>query len=378
MSSYDTTRNAFPPFPGDIQAIALTWVQRRTAGLTPGEREQFRAWLAADERHAEAFAQANKDADEFDWPLHSGTIDEILVGLARRARKRRRRRVAAGIAAAAVLAATGTFWLQQRNMPNATSIGAPASPLTMAPASPSTEAHASPSRLLVMQPQQRILPDGSVVELKAGTVLTVSFTAAFRRVELKHGTAYFQVAKNPHRPFIVTANGIEARATGTAFSVRWGESAVEVLVTEGRVAVAKPISTAPATIPAIATPSTRMAHLVDVAAGHRVVVGLGPHSARPEVQVATAAELNRELSWRIPRLRFSGTPLWKVVAVMNKYATDDPDAYRLVLDPDLKNLRISGMLRADKVDALVTMLESDFAVQAQHRGDGTIALRRGR
>ena len=61
-------------------------------------------------------------------------------------------------------------------------------------------------------PMERVLTDGSIVRLKAGAQIDVHFSDAFRRVSLLRGQAYFQVAKNPRRPFIVSAGGFEINA----------------------------------------------------------------------------------------------------------------------------------------------------------------------
>jgi transmembrane sensor len=53
----------------------------------------------------------------------------------------------------------------------------------------------------------------------------------------RSGEAHFFVEKDPQRPFVVNAAGIDVRAVGTAFNVRIDPAAVEVLVTEGRVRV---------------------------------------------------------------------------------------------------------------------------------------------
>ena len=54
----------------DLQAAA-GWVTKRDAGLNAEERRQLRAWLAADPRHALAFARADQGRTELDWPLHA-------------------------------------------------------------------------------------------------------------------------------------------------------------------------------------------------------------------------------------------------------------------------------------------------------------------
>src|SRR5204863_5888557 len=83
-------------------------------------------------------------------------------------------------------------------------------------------------------------PDGSVVELNRGAVVSAHFTASERRMRLVSGEANFKVAKDPQRPFVVEARGVAVRAVGTAFNVRIDAVSVEVLVTEGVVNVAQP------------------------------------------------------------------------------------------------------------------------------------------
>ena len=49
------------------------------------------------------------------------------------------------------------------------------------------------------------LADGSQVTLNTGTQLRVSITEHERRAELASGEAYFEIAKDPSRPFVVKA-----------------------------------------------------------------------------------------------------------------------------------------------------------------------------
>src|SRR5690606_20213445 len=94
-----------------------------------------------------------------------------------------------------------------------------------------------------VEPDLVHLPDGSRVEIHPGGEIAERFTPGERRVSLLRGEAYFTVAKNPDRPFVVEANGVAVHAVGTAFNVRLptDEAAVEVLVTEGIVHVTPPI-----------------------------------------------------------------------------------------------------------------------------------------
>ncbi|PZR29620.1 MAG: hypothetical protein DI535_02610 [Citrobacter freundii] len=85
-----------------------------------------------------------------------------------------------------------------------------------------------------------ILPDGSKVWLNAGSVIRypASFTGSTRQVSVA-GEAYFEVAKNPSKPFIVMVNGIRVQATGTAFNIKAynNEPFVSITMTEGSVKV---------------------------------------------------------------------------------------------------------------------------------------------
>ena len=82
------------------------------------------------------------------------------------------------------------------------------------------------------------LPDGSWLTLNTQTALDVEFGAKLRRVRLLQGEAFFQVAKDPSRPFIVIGPNAQVRTVGTSYSVRLSApDAMNVLVSTGRVAI---------------------------------------------------------------------------------------------------------------------------------------------
>ena len=90
------------------------------------------------------------------------------------------------------------------------------------------------------QKSTHFLPDGSKVYLNAES--SVSYVKYFegekREIELK-GEAYFEVAKNPEKPFVVRSKNLFTTAIGTAFNVRAykEESKLEISLTEGKVKV---------------------------------------------------------------------------------------------------------------------------------------------
>lgn len=66
-----------------------------------------------------------------------------------------------------------------------------------------------------------LLPDGSTVWLNAGSKLHYEndFNGATREVTLE-GEAFFDIVKQPQRPFIVHTAGIDIKVLGTAFNVK--------------------------------------------------------------------------------------------------------------------------------------------------------------
>lgn len=289
-----------------------------------------------------------RDDTVLDWARDTGGADLVVGGLDRYLQRRRRRCIALASTACIALLVAGALWFPFRD-------AAPTAPVSTTLASAT-----------ILRPAQQTLPDGSRIELNAGAEIEVAFTDEFRRVVLRNGEAHFQVAKDAQRPFVVSAGAIEVRAVGTAFAVDLGASAVDVLVTEGRVAVN---NTAPA-VPTSPLPALE--------AGRRIVIDresstAGP--AAPRVSELSAADMQARLAWRVPRLKFTATPLAQVVAMFNEHAVAGRDA-RLVLAPDAPaNLRVSGTLRADDVESLLRLLAGEFGISAETRA-GEIVLRR--
>lgn len=82
------------------------------------------------------------------------------------------------------------------------------------------------------------LEDGSSVTIYPGSKLAFPkhFAAGKREVYLE-GEAFFNVTKNPNRPFFVYNNNIVTQVLGTSFDIRGKNGQVEVAVKTGRVAV---------------------------------------------------------------------------------------------------------------------------------------------
>lgn len=335
-----------------VESAAADWLVRHDRGLTPRQQDEFLQWLAADPAHRESFERHRRMWGDFNalaqWrPEHSAEPNPDLLAQPRRARLLR------WVAPAALAAAAAVAVLVWR------------------PAGQSAVRTAETRSIEAAGYRQETLPDGSTAELNRGAHLVLQYSPAERRVVLVQGEAQFTVAKNPARPFVVRAGGVDVRAVGTAFHVKLAGSNLEVLVTEGVVHVAQE---KPADDAAPAGSGPRAPVLAELSAGHRTVIPMAPEIAAPAVVAASAQDIDRLLEWRPRLLDFDSTPLADVVAEFNRR-----NPTRLALgDDDLRTLPIVASIRSDNVEGFVRLLEATMGLRAERRDDGDIVLRRSR
>lgn len=330
-----------------VEERAADWLVRSHSHLSSVERAELQRWLAADPRHEAAYTELGETWRSLNEPRATGRAGELGRELeTRRLRRRARRRSLALAGLGLAAAATLVFSLVPLRPP------APAPALAT----------------VALSPDRQVLPDGSTVELNAGTRIAVDFTAAKRGVRLLSGEALFEVRKDAARPFVVTAGGVEVRAVGTAFSVRHAEGQVGVLVTEGRVAVER----AAAPDPVHSAPGSRPPPIAFVNAGAKLDLPVDfPMGTALEINPITPQEVAAALAWRGKRVEFSGTPVSEAVSVFNRQ-----NRLQLAVgDQALAQHQLSGIFWADDPEGFVRLLEIGMGATAERAGD-TITLRR--
>lgn len=145
------------------------------------------------------------------------------------------------------------------------------------------------------------LADGSLAAINTASKVTIQIRSDLRYVQIEEGEAWFQVAKDSLRPFVVKAGAVNVRALGTAFSVRRLSGGSDVQVTEGSVEVWS-----------------------DASAGHIEIVSSGARSfvnelSGPTPPVEASSEIQRTLSWRDGELVFEGNTLADAATQFNRY-----------------------------------------------------------
>lgn len=187
-----------------------------------------------------------------------------------------------------------------------------------------------------------ILKDGSTAHLNSATAISTDFSADRRRITLHSGEAYFEVAKDAERPFIVEAAIGRVKSLGTAFSVRRTDSAVDVIVAESAVAV-----------------TGRQPDALVLSAGQHVRVtdsGLG--------EVANV-DAKRKLAWRRGRLIFDNQPLGEVLADLERYRR----GRIVVLDDKVGALPVTGSFAITDTDATLETIERTLPVRLYRLSD---------
>ncbi|MGH8016916.1 MAG: FecR family protein [Opitutaceae bacterium] len=318
---------------------AASWVVKHARGYTDAEQDAFTEWLAEDPAHGAEFAWQRLNWRMLDrlaaWCPHDARHPNPDVLAAHR--RRRRWQPVAVAAVAAVGMISWHFW----------------------PAPALEQARVAPI-------ERQVLADGSVVDLNRGASISVSYSTETRRVTLVHGEAHFTVARNPDRPFVVSAQGVDVQAVGTAFGVSINSDNIKVLVTEGQVRVG------PAGTEELAGPVFRESPPV-VDAGELATVPRGARNIPVTIEAVSGDEIEEMLAWQPRALEFTGAPLPEVVAAFNQHNS----VQATVADPRLETLRLTVSFRSDNVEGFIRLLEAAFEVKVERTNEG-IFLRSAR
>jgi transmembrane sensor len=180
------------------------------------------------------------------------------------------------------------------------------------------------------------MSDGSMITINTGSTLSVSESDTRRSTQVKQGEAFFEVAKNPRKPFVVEAEGVTVTALGTAFAVRdLGEDGVRVTLAHGRVRVDMPAVAGQPAQSTLLSPDTQLTWRA------------GRYSIAP-------VNLRQQLGWRQGMVVFDRTPLAQAVAEINRYSSQEI----VVASASLARRPISGSFRVGVTRGFLQSLEA--------------------
>jgi transmembrane sensor len=317
------------PTAADIARLrdASDWVQRLSESTDQELADQWMDWCRSDALNLGAFEQMQRLWDQFpeatnatSYSLHVGTQHNYRRTLIRWA--------------ASVLLLVGVVGWFALRYPQIQELETP-----------------------VGEQRRVTLVDGSHLDLGPASRASTRFTLLRREVQLDRGQAFFAVAHDALRPFVVRVNGLTVTAVGTAFDVRIGSSSTVVTVSEGRVSVAPGASEA-------GRGRSISPETVHAGVGQRVTLS----KSEPRLTVVTV-DPTVAGSWREGTLLFVGEPLDEVVSEVNRYS-----ARPIVVAPAVAQTRFTGTVSGTNVGDWLKALEQIFAVKVVDRGPNGILI----
>lgn len=184
------------------------------------------------------------------------------------------------------------------------------------------------------------LADGSVAIINTMSQIGVRLAGTRRDILIEEGEAWFEVAKDASRPFVVSAGGLRAQAVGTAFSVRKREGGADVIVTEGTVDV---------------WASDTEGVQVRLTAGEAAFV-----ANDAGVKVITGAEASDSLlAWREGKIRLVGEPMAEAVREFNRYN----ERQIVILEPAIAGELFDGLFHIDDPEGFAIAVKASLNVE---------------
>lgn len=375
-----TTRR-HPVDPDTALDQAARWLARFAAGeVSASERADFQEWLASDPEHQRAYGEAQATWSDLDalaglasaeatalptalrreLDRCSAKANRSLAG-ARRYRYGRARRLAA--VAALVVGVIGALLLVQKERPSQ-------------PAVPESTALVLKTR--VGERTQNTLADGSTIWLNTDTELEVAFSASRREIHMTGGEAYFEVAEDRARPFVVSVGDRTITAVGTAFNVFSREGETRVTVLEGKVEVRRraPLRLEAAVPGAPVEPAPEPSRALEpvppqpVAAAQTAILG----DASTIVAALQPEALSRQATWRQGLLYFDHVTLTEIVAQLDPYLP----ARVVIADPSIGEFVGGGVVHVDSADSILDAVTRVWPVEVRRESPDLIVLTRRR
>lgn len=320
----------------EIEADALDWVMALDRSNDARSQRRLNAWLAGDTRRQGAFLKAQAMWATMGEAASDGASGAEVTALfpastaaskARRGLDRRTALLGGGGLAAGIAVGLG---------------------LALRPQVYRTETG-----------EQRAMPlgDGSTIRINTQSALSVALTRQRRTIRLKDGEAWFKVAHDKTRPFLVEAGGVAVQATGTAFAVRREAGGVEVLVTEGSVDVWS-----------LEAPGRKVA----LRAGQGLFVANAAATPDKARILDDADEVRRKLAWRDGRIELEGETLGFAAAEFNRY-----NRLQLrVTDERLAGERLYGVFSVDDPEGFARAAQVSLHASVQRPSPDEIAITR--
>lgn len=197
-----------------------------------------------------------------------------------------------------------------------------------------------------------VLADGSKVYINSASkiIYDTNYNREKRILSLD-GEAYFEVAQDINKPFIVKANGLEIEALGTSFNVRayGNDNTVAVVLIEGKVRVHDDKEEK------LLNPNERLEyHLLTKSFGN--VEELHPNTSY--------------LLWRSREISFYGESLEEICRMLTRMYN-----YDFVFEQDeLRQLTYTGLIKNSSLENVLDYISQTASIRYTIKPDNTIVI----
>lgn len=208
------------------------------------------------------------------------------------------------------------------------------------------------SKEMVAQTGQNVLidtlSDGSVITLNKRSTVTYpsKFKGNTRAIALK-GEAFFNVAPDKKKPFIISVNDVQVTVVGTSFNIKSENGNTEVVVETGIVRV------------------TRSGKTVELNAGEKILV-----SANDSIVSKETVSDKLYNYYRSKEFVCDDTPLWKLVQVLNEAY----DSKIIIGRKELNDKRITTIFYNESLEKILEIIHLTFDITVIKKADGQIIL----
>jgi len=195
-----------------------------------------------------------------------------------------------------------------------------------------------------------VLPDTSKITLDANTSIKVEFSDNKRVIFLSQGKAFFEIAPNKEKPFIVKTHKIDIKVLGTKFEVI-NTKDFQVNVKEGKVRVAN-------------KKDTLLALLLKE---QSLLLDKNFHISSLNKKVSNTMAL-----WTKGQFDFKQEPLKNVIAEFLKYE----NIKVIIKDTSLEELPISGKFSSKEFDKVISSLPLIHPISISKKEDKILIMRK--
>ena len=187
-----------------------------------------------------------------------------------------------------------------------------------------------------------VLADGTIVWLNSDSHIRypVTFSGDTRQVELE-GEAYFEVAKDKEKPFIVRMNEYNVRVTGTQFNVRnYSNENLATTLVEGRVQI------------------ERKGRVDRLRPGQQAIL------ENNEIRIRTV-NVNEQVAWRHGAFGFTQCRLENIMEELARWY--DVDVF--YMNQQVKNYHFSAWFkRSSSINEVINILEKTKKISLDLKG----------